>query len=86
MPLLVGHLLDGIAEGGTRHLVDVLAEEIAQQIHAAAFTHLAKHPTYGLMHQVVGMVKVPLGIAQTPRRVTLLRCLPRADDAHALSP
>ena len=66
------HLLDGIAEGGARHLLGVLAKEIAQQVHAASLAHLAQHPARGLLHQVVRVVQVFLSIAQAPGWIALL--------------
>ena len=72
LPFPFRHLFDGIAEHGARHLMSMLMEEIAKQVHRDALAHLAEHPTYGLVHQIVGMVKVDLGISQTPRRVSLL--------------
>ena len=80
------HLLDGIAEHGARHLVGMTVEEVAQQFDAASLAHLAEHPARCLLHQVVGVVQVHLCIAQAPGGVALLRGLPCANDAHALSP
>ena len=71
-PLLLGHLLDGVAEHGAGHLVGMLAEELAKEVHGYSFAHLAKHPSDGFVHEVVRMVEVDLGIAETPRRVALL--------------
>ena len=81
-----GHLFDGVAEGRARHLVGMLAEEVAQEVHPYPFTHLAQHPAHCLVHEVMGMMEVDLRIAQTPRRIAHLRGLPRTDDAHALFP
>ena len=64
----------------------VLTEEVAEELHRYALAYLEKHPAYGLMHQVVGVVKMYLGIAQAPGRVVLLCGLPRADHAHSLLP
>ena len=86
LALRLRHFLDGIAESRARHLMGMLTEEVAKQIHRDALTHLAQHPAHSLVHEVVGMMKVELGIAQAPRRVALLRGLPGADDAHALFP
>ena len=61
-------------------------EEITEQVHGYTFAHLAEHPTHSLVHQVVRMVQMDFGITQTPRGVTLLRGLPRTDDAHTLFP
>ena len=80
------HLFDGVAEGGARHLVGMLVEEVAKEVHPYPFTHLAQHPAHRLVHEVVGMMEVDLSIAQAPRRVALLRGLPRTDDTHALFP
>ena len=59
-------LLYGVAQGGARHLEDVLAEEVAQQVGRHALAHLAQHPSHGFVHEVVGVLKVALGIAQAP--------------------
>ena len=59
-------LLYGVAQGGARHLVDVLAEEAAQQVGRHALAHLSQHPSHGFVHEVVGVLKVALGIAQAP--------------------
>ena len=50
----------------------MLTEEVAQQVHGDSLAHLAQHPAYGLVHQVVRMVQMDLGIAQSPRWVALL--------------
>jgi hypothetical protein len=63
---LLGEFLDGVAEGGARHVVGVLAEEFSQQVFANALAHLAEHPAYGFMHKVVGVMQMDLGIAQAP--------------------
>ena len=68
-PLLalgIGHLLDGIAEHGARHLVGMQMEEIAEEVHGYALAHLTEHPADGLVHQVVLMVQVDFCIAETP--------------------
>ena len=64
----------------------MLFEEVAEEVHADAFAHLAEHPTDRLVHEVVGMMQMHLGIAETPRRVALLRSLPCANHADALFP
>ena len=81
-----GHLFDGVAEGRARHLVGMLAEEVAQEVHPYPFAHLAQHPADCLVHEVVGMMEMNLGIAQAPRGIAHLRGLPRTDDTHALFP
>ena len=86
MPFIVAHLFDGVAEGCAGHLVGVLVEEIAEEIHGDTLAHFAEHPAYGFVHEVVGMVEVLLSIAKAPRRIALLRCLPRTHHAHALFP
>ena len=67
-----GHLFDGVAKHGAGHLVGVLAEKLAEDIHRDTFAHLAEHPADSLVHEVVGMMEMDLGIAETPRGVTLL--------------
>ena len=61
--LVVWHFLYGVAQGGARHGGHVLAEEVAEEVDADVFTHLAEHPAHGLMHEIVLMVQVFLGIA-----------------------
>ena len=91
LALLFRHLFDGVTEHGAGHCVGMLAEEVAQEVHASLdlrsrLAHLAEHPTYGLMHEVVGVVQVDFGITQAPRWVALMGGFPRADDTHALFP
>ena len=62
----IGHLLDGVAEGGSGHCLDVLAEKGTKEVHGDALTHLAKHPTHGLVHQIMWVMQVHLRIAQAP--------------------
>ena len=69
---MLWHLLDGIAKHGARHLVGMLAEEVTEEIHGATFTHFAEHPTDGFVHEIVGMMEMDFGIAQTPRWVAHL--------------
>ena len=64
----------------------MLAQEVAKQVHRDAFTHFAEHPTNSLVHEVVRMMQMDFSIAQTPRRVSHLRGLPRTDHTHALLP
>lgn len=64
----------------------MLAEKVAEEAHVVAFAHFSQHPTYGFVHEVVGVVQVYFGIAEAPRRVSLLRCLPSAYHAHTLFP
>ena len=60
------HFLNGITESGTRHVVGMLAEKVAQQVHATPLTHLTQHPADSLMHEVMRMVQVYLSISQAP--------------------
>ena len=60
------HLLNGIAEGGARHFMGMLAKKFTQEVHADVLTHLAKHPANSLVHQVVRVMQVDFGIAQAP--------------------
>ena len=76
LALRLRHLLDGIAEHGTGHLVGMLAKELTEEVHGNALTHLSQHPTHGLVHEVVGVVQVDLCIAEAPRRVALLGGFP----------
>ena len=46
--------------------MNMLTKESPQQVHADPLAHLTKHPTYGLVHQVVWMVQMDFSIAQTP--------------------
>ena len=45
---------------------DMLMKKITKQIHIYAFTHLAKHPPYSLVHQVMRMMEMNLCISQAP--------------------
>ena len=68
-PLLtffLGHLFDGIAEHGAGHLMGMLAEELTEEVHGHALTHLAEHPADGFVHQVMRMMEMDLGIAEAP--------------------
>ena len=47
----------------------MLFEEVAEEVHADAFAHLAEHPTDCLVHEVVGMMQVHLGIAEDRKSV-----------------
>ena len=64
----------------------MLTEEITKEIYRDALAHLAEHPTYGFVHQIVRVMQMDFGIAQAPRGIAHLRSLPRTDDAHALLP
>ena len=64
----------------------VLAQEVAQQFHADPLAHLAQHPADGFVHQVVRVMQVHFGVAQTPRSLALLQGLPGAHHADALAP
>jgi hypothetical protein len=44
----------------------MLAEEVAEQVHAAPLTHLTQHPADSLVHEVMRVVQVYLSIAQAP--------------------
>ena len=41
----------------------MLAEEIAEEIHGDALSHLTKHPSNGFVHEVMRMVVVYFSIA-----------------------
>ena len=84
--LRLRHLLNGVAEHGTRHLVSMLVEKVTEQIHGDALTQLAQHPPHSFVHQIMRMMQMDFGIAQAPRWVAHLGGFPRADDAHALFP
>ena len=66
LAFLVSHVLYSIAQGGSGHLMGMLLEELTEQVHAASFAHLAKHPSHGFVHQVMRVVQMPFGIAQAP--------------------
>ena len=86
LPFLFRHLFDGVTEGGARHVVGMLAEEVAEEVHRDALAQLAEHPADSLVHEIVGMVEMDLGIAETPGGVAKLGGLPRANHTHALLP
>ncbi len=44
----------------------MLAEEVAEQVHAAPLPHLTQHPADSLVHEVMRVVQVYLSIAQAP--------------------
>ena len=64
--LVVWHFLYGVAQGGAGHGGCMLAEEVAEEVHADALAHLAEHPAYGLVHEIMRVVQVNLCIAKTP--------------------
>ena len=86
LPFVGGEVLDGVAEGGARHVVGVATEEVAEEVDADALAHFAQHPPDGFVHEVVGMVEVDFGVTQAPRGVAHLEGFPRTDHADALPP
>jgi len=54
------------------YLVDMKVKEVAQQVHATAFAHLAQHPAHRLVHQVVRVVQMHPSIEQAPGEIACL--------------
>ena len=78
-------LLDGVAEGGTRHRF-VAWSQIGDKGELVVFAHLAQEPAYGPVDQVVGVMQKDVGNGQTVIVLVMTDKGHAADDGYALFP
>ena len=78
-------LLDGVAEGGTRHRF-VTWSQIGDKGGLVVFAHLAEEPADGLMDKVVGVMQEYVGDGQAVVVLVMTDKGHAADDGYALFP
>ena len=78
-------MLDGIAKSRTRKLCRITFQKVGEGI-PISFAHLAEHPAYGFMHQIMFMRHQPFGQRQRIGKIRTADKSPSTDNRNPLFP
>ena len=78
-------MLDGVAESRTRKPGRITFQKVGEGI-PVSFAHLAEHPSYGFMHQVMFMRHQPFGQRQCIGKIRTADKGPGTDNRNPLLP